>query len=79
MKVFADGVLLASNNNWMETTDVTIPGDTAVITIECIEEHVVAGIIASGSNGLVTDSSWKCGTTGLVWFSFDDPFSTNIA
>merc|ERR1719187_630668 len=79
MKVFADGVLLASNNNWRETTDVTIPGDTAVITIESIEEHVVAGIIASGSNGLVTDSSWKCGTTGTSLSDWNYAYEIGIA
>ena len=64
MKVFADGVHLGSNNNWKETTHVTIPADTGVITIECYDHGVAGGIIASGSNGLVTDASWKCGTTG---------------
>ena len=71
MKVFANGVLLASNNRWNETTDVAIPADTSVITIECLElgegptrSYSVGGSFASGSDELVSDSSLKCGTTG---------------
>ena len=65
MKLFADGVQLgSSNDNWEEATEFAIPADTRVLTIECEDVGAPGGIIASGDNGLTTDSSWTCGTTG---------------
>ena len=64
MKLFADGVQLGSNNNWEEVTEFAVATDTRVITIECEDVGAPGGIIASGDNGLTTDSSWTCGTTG---------------
>ena len=64
MIVFADEVEVGNNSDWAVASEFTIPGETKVVTIQCTNTGGPAGIIASGPNGMDTDSSWTCGTTG---------------
>ena len=68
----ADGVPILPDGNWTVVTKdyswnvtrkFTIPGNTHNISLECegLKDKGVAGILASGSNGLKTDSNWICG------------------
>ena len=76
MELFADGVSLGKDNDWWGTaTDFVIPGNTKVIAVAAKNTHFPPGILGSFSNGLVTNSSWKCSEQLLQgWNSrdFDD-------
>ena len=63
MKVFLDGVEYhdpATMLTWVTTSTLTVPSGTRVLAIECDAESWVGGILASLSNGQVTDHTWKC-------------------
>ena len=76
MELFADGISLGKDNGWWRTaTDFVIPGNTKVIAIAATNLRFPPGILGSSSNGLVTNSSWKCSEhVNLGWNSpdFDD-------
>ena len=63
MKLYADGELVISNDEWKTVVDVDLPGDTQVIAIRCKDVGNIGGIRASFSRGIKTDSSWKCSAT----------------
>jgi hypothetical protein len=63
MWLYADGVLKEHNRNWREASRVTLPDNTRVIAIKCVDVGVVAGIRAAFDNGITTDRSWKCNTS----------------
>ena len=65
MIVFADEVEVGNNSDWTVASEFTIPGETKVVTIQCTNTGGPAGIIASGANGMVTDSSWTCGKADM--------------
>ena len=85
MKVYIDGQLQpaqTSDNIWGHVSTYSVPSTTTVIGIECEDLHVYGGILASLSNGVVTDDGWSCSTqhvpgwsqpsftaTGSQWFS----------
>ncbi len=66
---YADGQPIVDSNtpdynNWRKTKHVSVPADTKVYGVKCIDRGVVGGIIASFSDGTVTDASWRLvGTT----------------
>ena len=77
MELFADGKSLGTDNGmWRIATDFVIPGNTKVIAVEATNlGFPPPGILGSSSNGLVTNSSWKCSEQlNLEWNSpdFDD-------
>ena len=45
---------------WTETERFALPGDTKVVTIKGENTESGGGILASFSNGVVTDGTWKC-------------------
>lgn len=74
MKLYADGTLIGSSDDWQKTTIVSVPTDTEEIRIECTDVGSQAGIIAScGDDDLLTDDSWQCSVTGS-----DDWSSANV-
>ena len=61
MELFADGKSLGKDNGmWRIATDFVIPGNTKVIAVAATNSRLPPGILGSSSNGLVTNSSWKC-------------------
>ena len=60
MEMFADGVSLGQDKHWPLATDYVIPGNTRVISVAGVDRGSKFGILGSFSNGLVTDTSWKC-------------------
>ena len=51
--------------DWEETERFTLPGDTKVVTIKAYNPGYVGGILASFSNGVVTDGTWRCADMSL--------------
>ena len=75
MELFADGISLGRDKDRRTTTDFVIPGNTKIIAVAAMSFHSHSGIRGSFSNGLVTNSSWKCsGRFHLGWNirGFDD-------
>ena len=60
--MFADGVSLGTDDDWKSSTEYAIPGNTRVISVEGVDKGDPFGILGSLSNGMVTNSSWKCHT-----------------
>jgi hypothetical protein len=65
MKLFVNGQLLSDQvgdfpDTKTVTTNATFP---AVVAVSCLDTGGAAGIILSGSNNMVTDSSWRCSNT----------------
>jgi hypothetical protein len=61
---YADGHVIVNastpwSSQWDVTKHVTIPADTKVYGIKCVDYHVVAGILAAFSDGTTTDNSWR--------------------
>ena len=54
------GVEHALGTWWWETQNFTLPVDTRVVTIEGDNPWLGGGILASFSNGVVTDGTWQC-------------------
>ena len=63
MTLYIDGVLQslppAESSDWTKTSSVSVPPGVEVIAIECIDYHVIPGILASMDN-VLTDESWMC-------------------
>ena len=76
MELFADGISLGKSNDRRRTvTDFVIPGNTKIIAVAAESFRFHSGIRGSFSNGLVTNSSWKCSKhSHLGWNTrcFDD-------
>jgi len=63
MKVYFDGELQPETDamkHWERVSQLSIPAETRVLAIECKNVVGEAGILASTSTGLKTDSSWRC-------------------
>ena len=61
MEMFADGVSLGKDDHWKSSTKYVIPGNTRVISVSGIDwGGNYLGLLGSFSNGMVTNSSWKC-------------------
>ena len=54
------GVVHENNGNWQKAEHVHIPGNTKWVEIKAQNPGDVGGILASFSNGVVTDESWQC-------------------
>ena len=48
------------STHWLETEQFTLPRDTKVVTIKGGDIGGVGAILASFSNGVVTDGTWQC-------------------
>ncbi|ESP05287.1 hypothetical protein LOTGIDRAFT_152117 [Lottia gigantea] len=75
LKFFVDGQLEASSNDWQVASPVSFSDTAHVLAFDCLDEGVIAGIRGSFSNGVVTDSSWRCSTSadeGWKEIGFDD-------
>ena len=76
MELFADGISLGKDNEqWNTATNFVIPGNTTIIAVAAKNSHRPPGILGSLSNGLVTNSSWKCNNRrdpGWNYRDFDD-------
>ena len=67
MSIFFDGKLVYDNKGrWEVTKRFEIPATTKVLGISCLNIHSEKGIIASISDGRVTDTSWECTSD---WYS----------
>jgi hypothetical protein len=73
MNVYFDGEEQPSpltNDQYLNPTTFDVPSGTQVVGISCQDIHgqAAAGIVASFSNGLVTDDRWYCsGTPSEGW------------
>ncbi|ESO94422.1 hypothetical protein LOTGIDRAFT_175420 [Lottia gigantea] len=75
LNFFVDGQLEASSNDWKVGSPVSFSDTAHVLAFDCRDEGVIAGIRGSFSNGVVTDSSWRCSTSddeGWKELGFDD-------
>jgi hypothetical protein len=75
MKLYADGVLVASKSTFETTFSTTLDKQPTVLAVACEDLHVVGGILLSASNSLRTDASWRCSNTyraGWTQAGFDD-------
>ena len=53
------------NGDWTVSEKLTLAGDTKVVTIKGDNDpNDVGGILASFSNGVVTDDTWQCAQIG---------------
>ena len=63
MELYLNGVNVTVPNfdNWPVVKSVPIPSSTQVIAVKGTDYGVVAGILASSSDGrILTSSNWKC-------------------
>ena len=58
--VYADGVWMGSHHDVESTTVIQIPGYTRILALTVTDSSDVTAFIASISNTLVSDTSWKC-------------------
>ncbi|KAK6173565.1 hypothetical protein SNE40_016990 [Patella caerulea] len=65
MEFYADGVLFSNinDNDWTKSSPITISDNTQVIAVKCVDTGVVGGIKLALSNGIKTDTTWKCSAT----------------
>ena len=49
--------------NWRSTGTVSLPAGTTSIAVKCWDYGVIAGILASSTNGILTNDTWKCSAT----------------
>ena len=79
MKVYFDGVLQPANpsmQDYHKSSQLTIPGGTQVLAIECLDTGGEEGILASTEDGGVTDETWSCSrdpVEGWTGPGFQDP------
>ena len=78
-ELYVDGskIDIPSNerNDWIELSHIAIESGLCVIAVEAEDFGPPAGIIAKFSNGIVTNSTWKCtGKYEVGWHtkSYDD-------
>ena len=62
MKIYFDGVLQYEDTepNLGATTELVIPWGTEVVAIESRSQGEAKGILASLSDGRITDDTWTC-------------------
>ena len=53
------------NDKWKVSQNLTIAGDKKVVTIKGYNKKSVGGMLASFSNGVVTDGTWQCANVSL--------------
>ncbi|KAK6189698.1 hypothetical protein SNE40_001698 [Patella caerulea] len=62
MSFYADGVLYTNqnDNDWRQQSPVSIPDDTRVVAIKCLNIRGIGGIKMALGDGTKTDVTWKC-------------------
>ena len=60
VQVWADGVSVGSTTGWVAPATMNVPGSTVMLAFRIQNNGGPASFIASLSNGIVTDASWKC-------------------
>ncbi|ESO95199.1 hypothetical protein LOTGIDRAFT_176686 [Lottia gigantea] len=60
---FVDGQLETSTDTWSVSYPVSFPDTSLVLAFDCRDVGVIGGIRGSFTNGVVTDSSWRCSTS----------------
>ncbi len=64
INLYADGrQIVANGNRWEVTNKIVLAQTPRVLAIGCQDVGGAAGILISASNGLRTNSSWRCSTT----------------
>ncbi|KAK6184391.1 hypothetical protein SNE40_006872 [Patella caerulea] len=66
MSFYADGLLYTNginDNRWRRSSPVSIPDDTQVVAIKCVNRGRVGGIKMALNDGTKTDVTWKCSAT----------------
>ena len=64
IEIFADGLRLGEHHGW-STATFSLPGNTSVLAFNARNSGGPGAVLASLSNGIVTDDTWLC--------SVDDP------
>ena len=77
LTVYADGDVLIENSIWEISKEAVIPIDTVVLGIKCKDLGGLFGIVASLSNGLITDDSWFCSSTEVPGWNLPGFNDTN--
>ena len=74
--VYIDGKLMGTTIEKTEIWTGDVPNNASTVAIKCENTADYGGLIASFSNGLITDGDWKCAkdVTGMSWIeiSYDD-------
>ena len=73
--IYIDGTEVGSTSAWTEVWSQEVTGNTRTIAIHCHNNRGDAGLIASFSNGLTTDNTWRCSHVSVGgWYeeNFDD-------
>jgi len=76
--LYVDGFGVTSPHNdadWRKTSSTLLPAGTRSVAVSCQDLHHQEGILASTTNGALTDSSWKCSSSspnGWEQPDFDD-------
>ena len=58
-KLFADGVEIGTGASWSSSFTFTTTA-TQVLAVEAVDRGLYEGILLSTSNGIVSDTTWKC-------------------
>ena len=78
--VYDGGHIVHEDHNWPNAHTVTLTFSPCLLAIAAEDYYLGAGILASTSTGVVTDTSWKCSAveeTGWYLSSFDDSSWSN--
>ncbi|ESO94368.1 hypothetical protein LOTGIDRAFT_175476 [Lottia gigantea] len=60
---FVDGQLETSTDTCSVSYPVSFPDTSLILAFDCRNKDGIAGIRGSFTNGVVTDSSWRCSTS----------------
>ena len=81
MAVYIDGVRATPRNgeedNWKSSSDYSLNACNSLIAISCEETGGAAGILASTTTGVLTDTTWRC--TDLLETGWDTVGFTETA
>ena len=71
--LYVDGKQTGRNNNdWTKSDSYTFPSHTKVLAVYIKNTGGPGGLLGSLSNGIVTDSQWKCTSQKQTnWFTVD--------
>ena len=59
IEIFADGLRLGEHHGW-STATFSLPGNTSVLAFNARNSGGPGAVLASLSNGIVTDDTWLC-------------------
>ena len=60
VQVWADNELRGSASGWAPATEITMSSATTIVALQVTNDGGSAGVLASFSNGAITDASWRC-------------------